>query len=373
MFANAAPYRTDSFALWRESLDMQVRTRLGGFFYLLAWGLIWGFSADSSLSLGLGGTAFFGLLVALRWLHRIPAQDDVAGLRRWINQHWLLLYLSSLGWGLTHAYSLWQPTFEPSRLIALLSTVAFSTAMAFNFPMRKRRCMIAIVLLYLPGLMVLALHGQQRQAVLITLSFYFVYLLLALSRSHQEYRATLRLEQQLLEQRELYDRLSRTDGLTQLGNRLQFNALFPAMIATAKRQGNPLSLVLLDIDFFKRINDQHGHAYGDVCLNAFAERMRHVFRRDSDALLRLGGEEFGVLMPDTPLAQAHELAERFRRELAAHGLELDGTHLPLTTSIGVGCFEPQRDASAEAFFKRVDDALYQAKSSGRDRLALALN
>ena len=365
-------YRTDSFALWRESQDMKVRTRLGGIFYLMAWLLSWTFSTGSSQLLGLAGTGFFALMMTLRWLHQPPAQSDTTGLQRWIDQHWMLLCLTSLGWGMAHAYTLWQPAFESSRMIATLSTIAFSTAMAFNFPMRKLRCMFAMLLLYLPGLVVLALQWAQQEAVLVTLAFYLGYLVLALTRSHQEYQATLRMEQQLLEQRELYDRLSRTDSLTQLGNRLQFNALFPPMVASARRQGVPLSLVLLDIDFFKRINDQHGHASGDACLKAFAERMRLVFRRDSDILLRLGGEEFGVLMPDTPLAQAHELAERFRRELAEQGVELDGCGLALTTSAGVGCLDPQ-DASAEAFFKRVDDALYRAKASGRDRLSLALS
>lgn len=365
-------YRTDSFALWRESQDIKVRTRLGGIFYLLAWLLSWAFSNGSSVLLGLGGTLFFALLLVLRWLHQPPGQDDSAGLQRWIDQHWLLLCLTSLGWGLAHAYTLWQPAFEPSRMIATLSTIAFSTAMAFNFPMRKLRCMLAMLLLYLPGLVVLALQWAQQEALLVTLSCYLGYLVMALSRSHKEYQSTLRLEQQLLEQRELYDRLSRTDSLTQLGNRLQFNALFPAMVASARRQGIPLALVLLDIDFFKRINDEHGHARGDACLKAFAEHMRRVFRRDSDILLRLGGEEFGVLMPDTSLAQAHELAERFRRELAEQGFELDGGNLPVTTSAGVGCFDPLQDASPEAFFKRVDDALYRAKASGRDRLSLAL-
>lgn len=372
MAPDARPHPSAHFALWRESQDMRVRTRLGGIFYLLAWLLTWGFSstpADMTL-FGSLGAALFALLLALRWLHRLPSQDNAASLGQWIDRHWLLIHATCLSWGLAHAWALWHPQFEPSRLIATLSTVAFSTAMAFNFPMRKQRCVAAIFLIYLPGLIVLALHWATQEALLVTLAFYLAYLLLALNRSHREYHATLDLEQQLLDQRERYEQLSRTDSLTQLGNRLQFNSLFPAMVAGARRQGTPLSLVLLDIDFFKRINDQYGHSSGDACLCAFAERMRQVFRRDSDALLRLGGEEFGVLMPGTALEQARELAEQFRRELAADGFELQGQSLPLTTSLGVGCLEPGDD-SAESFFKRVDDALYRAKAEGRDRLVLA--
>ena len=170
----------------------------------------------------------------------------------------------------------------------------------------------------------MTMNWQQQHAMLITLTFYLSYLVLVLGRNHREYRATLDLELKLLEQQSQLDRLSRTDSLTQLGNRLQFNGLFPAMVASARRQDNPLSLVLLDIDFFKRINDEHGHSSGDACLSDFAERMRRVFRRDSDALLRLGGEEFGVLMPGTSLKEACDALEAdplFREVLGAEIVE----------------------------------------------------
>ncbi|SIQ18979.1 GGDEF domain-containing protein [Aquipseudomonas alcaligenes] len=362
-----------SFNLFREARDVHSRTRLGGIYYLLAWLLTWGFSsAPTAMPVVAGvGTLFFTLTLALRWLHRLPSQESRSCLQQWIDRHWLLILINSLGWGLVHAWTLLSPELEPSRLIATLSTVAFSTAMAFNFPMRKQRCVLAILLLYLPGLAVLAWQWPGQEALAVTLAFYLSYLLLALNRSHREYHGALAMERQLVEQRERYEQLSRTDSLTQLGNRLQFNGLFPAMVASARRQNNPLSLVLLDIDFFKRINDEYGHSTGDACLSDFAERMRRVFRRDSDALLRLGGEEFGVLMPGTPLKEACELAERFRAELAAQGFVLHDQRLPLTTSLGVGGFDAARDESAEAFFKRVDDALYRAKAEGRDRLALA--
>lgn len=367
------PSQPQTFALWREVQDTRVRTRLGGIYYLLAWLLTWLFSSAplDMLGSGLLASAFFALMLALRLVHLPPAQTSSACLQLWIDRHWYLIHITSLAWGLAHAWALADAQFEPSRLIATLSTIAFSTAMAFNFAMRKARCVMAILFLYLPGLAVLLMQREEQQALLVTLAFYLSYLLLALNRSHREYRNTLTMEQQLIDQRERYDRLSRTDSLTQLGNRLQFNSLFTALVASVQRQGGQLSLVLLDIDFFKRINDEYGHSTGDQCLSAFAERMRNVFRRDSDALLRLGGEEFGVLMMDTPLEQAREMAEEFRHNLASQGLEIHGQALPMTASIGVGCYDIQRDSSAETFFKRVDDALYMAKAEGRDRLVLA--
>ncbi|WP_137887011.1 GGDEF domain-containing protein [Pseudomonas sp. 2FE] len=367
------PHSSHAFRLWREAQHTYSRTRLGGIYYLLAWLLVWGFSAapGAHLLLGLGTTAFFALIMVLRWLHRLPAGYDEDRLRRWLGRQAWLVCGNALGWGLVQAWTLQAIDFAPSQSIAAINTIAISAAMVFIFSMDRSRGTLAILLLYLPGLAVLLPDAAAHLGELVALAFFLGYLLLTLGHSHREYLNTLELELRLLEQQESLDHLSRTDSLTQLGNRYQFNSLFQTLVANARRDGEPLSLVLLDIDFFKRVNDEHGHASGDACLSAFAMRMRNVFRRDSDALLRLGGEEFGVLMPNTTLQQARELAERFRQELAQTGLDLKGQRLPLTASLGVGCFDMLLDSDAEAFFKRVDSALYQAKSSGRDRLVLA--
>lgn len=367
------PLSPQIYALWREAQDMRVRTPLGGVFYLLACVLTWWFSNDPFALIlpGTIGITAFTLLLGFRLLHQLPQAHTQVALTRWLNLHWALILSTAFSWGLVQAIAQQHPLFSSSAMVATLSTIAFSTAMVFSFAMRKGRAICALLLLYLPGLASLAWDWQANHAAVLTLAFYLSYLLLALNRSHREYRATLRLEQQLRDQQAHLDQLSRTDSLTQLGNRYQFNTLFPVMLANAHRQSQPLSLVLLDIDFFKRVNDEHGHAGGDTCLSAFAERMRQTFRRESDALLRLGGEEFGILMPNTSLEQARMLGEEFRQELEREGFSMHEATLPLTTSLGVGCYDTERDSSPEAFFKRVDDALYQAKKAGRNRLELA--
>jgi len=367
------PHTPDAFALWRESQDTRIRTRLGGVYYLAAWLLTWLFSnaPAEQMPLGIGAGLLFTALLILRLRHRLPSETDSVSLRRWLNRHWCLIALTGLIWGVLHAWVLSNPAFTDSWLVATLSTVAFSTAMAHNFSMDKTRALLTVALLYLPGLVALGLDWNERLGPLTTLAFYLSYLVLVINRSHREYHNTLELESKLLEQQASLEHLSRTDSLTQLGNRYEFNTLFPALIDSAQRRAIPLSLVLLDIDFFKRINDEFGHACGDAYLSAFAARMRHVFRRDSDTLLRLGGDEFGVLMPNTALEQARRLAESFIADLSAHPLEVPGSSLSVSASIGVGCFDPQRDTSPEALFKRVDDALYTAKKTGRNRLVLA--
>ncbi|WP_241492085.1 GGDEF domain-containing protein [Pseudomonas sp. TTU2014-080ASC] len=349
---------------------MHGRSAMAGIYYLLPWPLIWLFSNDPQALMvpGLIGVAVSVTLFALHLRHQPPTSQSPQILKRWLKVQWALILSTALCWGVVNAAALTHDLFGKSEVIATLSTVAFSTAIVFNFGLRKLPVVLALLLLYVPPLISLAIDWREQYPLLVSLLAYASYLLLALRKSHRGYRRTIELEQQLLRQQEHLDQLSRTDGLTQLGNRYQFNSLFPNMVASAQRQNQPLSLVLLDIDHFKQINDVYGHACGDECLSAFAERMRLHFRRASDALLRLGGEEFGVLMPNTQLEHAQAMADQFRIELASSYFAVGSEQIVLTASVGVGCFELERDVTAAAFYKRVDDALYKAKNAGRNSL-----
>ena len=361
------------FALWREAREMHNRTKLGSSFYLVAWLLTWLALPPSSqlTAYGLLGSVFFLAMLVSRWTHHLPETSTVESLQHWINLHWVLVILTTGTWGMINAVVLNRADFVSAHLVTVIATIAFSTAFAFTFAMHLPRCLVVLCLLNLPGLVALARGTQEQWPVFVCLCFYMIYLLLSCRRSHAEFLTSIRLEQELLAQRNALEQLSRTDSLTQLGNRYQFNDLFPAMVASAQRQGLALALVLLDIDYFKRVNDEHGHAAGDQCLQQFAELMRQMFRRDSDVPLRLGGEEFGVLMPGTTLEQAAQIAEQFRTRLAETPLDLNGTRLSITTSLGVGVYDLRLDSGADALYKRVDAALYQAKEEGRNRLKLA--
>ena len=138
------PHSPERFSLWREVQDTRSRTRLGGVYYLLAWLLCWLFSAAPLQHLAVGsiGSTFFALLLAARLLHRPPEAGSETELQRWLDRHWGVILVSSVGWGLAHGWVLLAPDFQPSRLIATLATVAFSTAMTFNFSMRRRRAIV---------------------------------------------------------------------------------------------------------------------------------------------------------------------------------------------------------------------------------------
>jgi len=174
-----------------------------------------------------------------------------------------------------------------------------------------------------------------------------------------------RLEGELRAARHNIEVLARTDSLTGLWNRRHFEDTVEIEIERARRYGTPLSLLTLDADHFKRINDSHGHHVGDDVLRKIAQLLGQQIRR-SDLLCRWGGEEFMVLVPETDGDRAATMAEKIRQRVAAHEFEGVGR---VTVSIGVG--QAGRGETADAWLRRVDAALYQAKQRGRNRVVLA--
>lgn len=140
------------------------------------------------------------------------------------------------------------------------------------------------------------------------------------------------------------------------------------LVDQALSRGQPLSLLVSDIDFFKAVNDRHGHDAGDAVLREFAARLKRN-TRGIDLACRLGGEEFVVIMPETDLQRACQVAERVRRCIAATAFEISrsGQEIAVTASVGVAALERPED-NAETIFKRADQALYCAKREGRNRV-----
>lgn len=159
--------------------------------------------------------------------------------------------------------------------------------------------------------------------------------------------------------------MSRQDPLTGVANRRHFFEVAAEEFSRARRFGRDLSFIMLDIDWFKRINDKWGHAAGDKVLKALCESAQSALRQ-VDLFARIGGEEFAVLVPDTNLDSAFLLAERLRLKAAALGVAEGPDSISFTLSAGVSSLMPE-DASAEDALKRADSALYRAKQAGRNR------
>lgn len=172
---------------------------------------------------------------------------------------------------------------------------------------------------------------------------------------------------QMLEQ---LDRQANEDYLTGLYNRRYFMERGQQELAREQRFGDTLSLLMLDIDHFKSINDTHGHKAGDIVLQKLSEIMRETLRT-FDLIGRLGGEEFAIMLPETDLQKACEVAERLRAQVAGTGVVLEaGLPLHFTVSIGVVALT-EKDINLDILLNQADKALYQAKESGRNRVCVA--
>jgi diguanylate cyclase (GGDEF)-like protein len=166
--------------------------------------------------------------------------------------------------------------------------------------------------------------------------------------------------------RETYE-LATTDSLTAVYNRRTFKELAEPQLSRSRRAEMPVSLLMLDLDHFKRINDTYGHLGGDDVLKAFAALVRSCLRKE-DLLARYGGEEFVVLLPSASQAQALSLGERIREGVAARSFDANGHLVRVTVSIGIASEGGDTLPSLEAMLGRADEALYQAKNEGRNRV-----
>ncbi|MDX2051488.1 MAG: sensor domain-containing diguanylate cyclase [Polyangiaceae bacterium] len=164
------------------------------------------------------------------------------------------------------------------------------------------------------------------------------------------------------------EEMATTDGMTGLFNKRALTGIAEQKLRSAERFNKPLSLLICDIDHFKKVNDNFGHDVGDVVIAGFGEVLKHA-KRDIDVVGRFGGEEFVVVCEETDQAGAALLAERIRQELEAKVFHTEGGPLQVTCSVGVATF-PHAGRTWEALFKSTDEALYSSKRNGRNRVTI---
>ncbi|HLE11538.1 MAG: hypothetical protein A2504_05735 [Bdellovibrionales bacterium RIFOXYD12_FULL_39_22] len=167
-----------------------------------------------------------------------------------------------------------------------------------------------------------------------------------------------------------YDKLNleaNTDKWTKCYNKAYFNRACEMEVKKSKVTGIPLSIIMFDLDHFKKLNDTYGHDAGDYVLQHLSQILRKHGVRDTDVLSRYGGEEFVLLLPKTNLKQAFEIAERLRKVIETEQFTYDNKVLPVTASLGVADYR-QGVLSGVDLFKRADKALYLSKSNGRNQV-----
>ena len=171
---------------------------------------------------------------------------------------------------------------------------------------------------------------------------------------------------ELRKSQEQLQKMALTDPLTQLGNRATFDMSIKQAAARTQRSGVPYSLLMIDLDHFKKFNDTHGHQAGDAILRLVADVIRNA-ARDSDICCRYGGEEFAVILPDTKAKEAEVLAQRLHQQVARVSQAQPLERQPITVSIGISCANRHNNAHPRTLIEEADQALYLAKENGRNR------
>jgi diguanylate cyclase (GGDEF)-like protein len=185
---------------------------------------------------------------------------------------------------------------------------------------------------------------------------------------------TLELEialRELSEKNRELEQKNTLDALTGIRNRSYFDKKYMAEVRRSRRERTELSIVMLDIDHFKRVNDEYGHLAGDECIKFVANTLKNALKRPSDDVCRYGGEEFALILPSTDLDGAINLVETVRKKIQSQPVELSGVSIRLTVSAGVGTAIVDPQQPEEAILAFADQQLYLAKNSGRNRVKAA--
>ncbi len=348
--------------------DLQKRSTSGVFFYILIPPILF-FTDDylyRHLTESLIFLGVFSFICLFRLGHvftsrKMPDEWDSLNNMVFIAS----VLLTALLWGLGSAYFLGQRGEQALHAIMLICTVGFCAGGVMSFMPLLYLAVAYNVLMLVPVIGAIFFRGDMP-TLGYAIILYSAYLVLITLRGNHEYWKALENENLLEEKSRELEKASRTDVLTGLYNRRYFDELFELEWGLSSRRKTPLTLLICDIDHFKKVNDTHGHQAGDAYLKLVSSHLQGIFQRESDVVARYGGEEFVVLLPDRDAEQTRDLAERFRKNIAEAVLEYQGEKIQTTISTGISSCIPGSDMTRDAFLTRADDVLYEAKDSGRN-------
>lgn len=365
-----APKTDDELAI-QCVLDTATRSSTGILIYPALWITLTAFTGVASDLPWFTGLNAIGLiLLALARLAVTHLMPVLMATRRRLGESLFthLLQVNAFYWGCLTAASLFWTPVEPMAWVMLVSAVAFcaggNTLLAIN-PALRASFPLAMMT---PVVLAQLLDPGQRSIMLLALQAIFAVYLVKSSRLVSDDYWAARHAQRVSDQRTRELELaSLTDGLTQTPNRTFFERQYAYEWARQCRHGGHVAVLILDLDHFKVINDTHGHPVGDICLQRVARALRQGVHRSCDFVARYGGEEFVILLPETDLDGAADVAERLLESIRQIHLECNGAVISLTASIGFAAMVPSSAHPAKGLVHLADKALYSAKAQGRDR------
>lgn len=358
---------------YRANQDIAKRSITGCYIYLLIWFalIIPNKLYISNPAICTWVTLYFLLLSGTRAL-LVYNFKTVFGYSQlaWEIMYFPLVWLPSLGWGILCALSFTHPSFEPFSLIITISTAGL-TGGGVSALVPNRLLTLGLISSFLfPGMLTTLFTDKYNVSVPLIFGIYWVGMYSVTRIQHREYWQRLKYYFLLKEHALELEHLSNLDGLTGLKNRRYFNDSLRKEIKAASRSRHNLSLLLIDIDHFKKINDLYGHLAGDECLRSLSGLLMQQLKRETDIIVRYGGEEFAVVLPDLDGDEAGSIAERIRKSVEKNIISHGDIQLSFTVSIGVTTVIPPKDYISEKFIESADNALYRAKNGGRNQVCV---
>jgi diguanylate cyclase (GGDEF)-like protein len=315
-------------------------------------------------TIGLGILAVIRALLVRAFKHVDATVDSV---RRWERYFVSSIVLVDLWWGVGAVLLL--PMGLTERAVIFSFVMLMAGGHTASYSAHPVTVVIGVLALTMPITVAFAIRAD---AFHLALAFVAIMYLAASFRSIKTlsyfFGRSYQLAHELRAEKQRVEELARTDFLTALLNRRAFYAAGEELLQAASRSGRSVAVLMLDIDHFKAVNDQYGHAGGDAVIRAVADLMREQ-AREKDAVGRLGGEEFAVILPETTLDEAKVQAEQMREAAQALSVPHEGASIHFTVSIGVAVLAVE---NVDALLDRADRALYDAKRSGRNRVTCAV-
>ena len=354
----------------RIDMDLLDRSLVGIFIYSILLPVVFYFYHfyEQQPQLSWLFTILMAGISLLRLIHKIITPV----LYQYSAKTWLILFsFLSLSQacilGVVFLLSISDPRFTPISNIVFFALGGVAGGAITALLPRFWLAVTNLSLLLIPAAFIaITTEGNTGYAVLV--SIYFCYLFSLTFRSNREYIRAFYIECQLEAQQEELLQLNKIDPLTHIFNRGHFNTAYEHQWNIGIRNQLQQSLLLIDIDKFKDINDNYGHLFGDECLVFIAKLIHDTAKRKTDIIARFGGEEFTVLLSDTSLDDAVTIAENIRKKIANQPFIMNDTQLTLTVSIGVASMVPQHSINSNQLIENADKKLYLAKDNGRNQV-----
>ena len=301
--------------------------------------------------------------------------------QQWGNIYLFMTFIQGSLWGI--ATLIFIPTEDPIYNVIVSMWIVGVSAAAIGAYSAYIRAMLTFFLpVVVPGtLHLFLLNGQLNIALGLGICAYAFIVLRTIIPVNKAIINSIQLnfvlDKQIKQRKNIEDKLrevSIRDELTGLFNRRYFNEVLQNELKRAHRNSTPLSLILIDIDYFKSFNDTYGHLEGDTCLQLIGNTLNQSVKRPGDIVARYGGEELVIILPDTKSDNAFKMAEQIRKDIQALNIPHTGSDIDelnvITISAGVTTVIPKTDLKPEDIIQKADNALYKAKHQGRNQTVL---